>query len=242
MICKLCDQEAELQYSHIIPEHVYGKLYDDKHRYSGITLEGDTKLEQKGLREKLLCRECEQMLNDKYEKYFSTFWISGKALPDTTTADAITITVSDYIKFKLYMLSILYTASISSLNTFSGVALGVHESRIKNMLIKGFDCEYYSIFGTVICNSDNKIENRIIIPPCRKRYDGHIVYQIIFSGCAWYIKISNHRCHDIQEFCLKPNGQLQLTVDKMHEFAEIINIHNTLTSKGNGKTEQTQEQ
>lgn len=236
MACKLCDNEAELQNSHIIPEHVYGKLYDDKHRYSGITLDGDTKLEQKGLRERLLCRECEQMLNDKYEKYFYDFWIRDSALPDSIDTGCIIITVSDYIKFKLYMLSILYRASISSLNTFSGVSLGVHEDRIKNLLMTESDCENYSIFGTAICNSDNRIEKRIIIPPCRKRYGGHVVYQIIFAGCAWYIKTSNHRCHDIEEFCLKPNGQLQLTVDKMHDFAEIINIHNTLTSSENGKT------
>ena len=238
MICKLCKNDKELRNSHIIPEHIYGSLYNDKHKCIGITADGDSKKLQKGFREQLLCNDCEQFLNDKYEKYFFNFWIKNNTLPSDITSDHLIVQIDNYLKFKLYHFSILFRASVSSHAFFSGVFLGAHEEIIRSMLLNESDNKNYTLFGTIICNNNNKIEDRIIVQPGKKRYAGHIVYQMIYAGCAWYLKVSNHRCKDIEEFCLKPDGKLQLTVDKMHEFAEIINIHNALNTNENSKQKQ----
>ena len=69
MICILCQQEKRLCDSHIIPEFAYADIYDDKHRavtFSPIAPD-ERKFEQKGVRDKLLCTDCEGFINDHFE-------------------------------------------------------------------------------------------------------------------------------------------------------------------------------
>jgi hypothetical protein len=75
--CKLCLKVTILNKSHIIPEFMYNKVYNNspKRFYSlHINLSNNPvsrkKIEQKGIREYLLCNDCESQLS-KYEKYFS---------------------------------------------------------------------------------------------------------------------------------------------------------------------------
>lgn len=70
MACRLCQKDKPLQNSHVVPEFFYKPSYDKKHRiYARISgkLAHMPPL-QKGLREPLLCRDCEQKLSP-YEKY-----------------------------------------------------------------------------------------------------------------------------------------------------------------------------
>ena len=73
--CRLCCQEKELRHSHILPEFMYQNLYDNspKRFYTlNVDLENSDnskrKIEQKGIREYLLCGDCEVQLS-KYENY-----------------------------------------------------------------------------------------------------------------------------------------------------------------------------
>src|SRR3546814_927086 len=72
MHCALCLLPKPLQDSHIIPEFLYGVMYDDKHRYNVLSLapERRERIEQKGVREQLLSRDCEQKFS-KLERYAS---------------------------------------------------------------------------------------------------------------------------------------------------------------------------
>lgn len=68
--CRLCGASDRLQNSHVLPEFIYENLYDPKHRFLdlGSSNEKILKIQQKGLREKLLCGDCEMHLC-KYESY-----------------------------------------------------------------------------------------------------------------------------------------------------------------------------
>ena len=58
MKCRLCETEvSSLKKSHIIPECLYEKIYDEKHRFIPISNENyqDLRVEQLGYREELLC-------------------------------------------------------------------------------------------------------------------------------------------------------------------------------------------
>src|SRR5436190_2368333 len=69
--CRLCLQFVpKLRNSHIIPEFFYKLIYDAKHQFN-VFSDTDSppgRLEQKGLREYLLCGDCEQKLG-RWEKY-----------------------------------------------------------------------------------------------------------------------------------------------------------------------------
>src|SRR5680860_660682 len=69
-VCKLCGTSAAIVKSHILPEFVYQNLYDPQHRFLdlGSSNEKTLTIQQKGLRERLLCKDCEIKLC-KYESY-----------------------------------------------------------------------------------------------------------------------------------------------------------------------------
>jgi hypothetical protein len=64
--CALClDTNVKLAQSHIVPEFLYKALYDSKHRFQVISTNPSVRnsLEQKGLREPLLCKACEATIS-----------------------------------------------------------------------------------------------------------------------------------------------------------------------------------
>lgn len=62
MACALCLVNTQLRLSHIVPEFMYRQMYDVKHRFFAMTAMSSerVRLHQKGLREELLCDQCEQ--------------------------------------------------------------------------------------------------------------------------------------------------------------------------------------
>ncbi len=67
-VCKLCRKSAKLSFSHILPEFLFAPIYDDLHRTMLVSSSEKEKLVQKGVREYLLCQECETKLS-RYEGY-----------------------------------------------------------------------------------------------------------------------------------------------------------------------------
>ncbi len=129
MNCKLCDEQQTLCDSHIIPEFCYRALYDERHKAVLVKNEParESKL-QKGFRERLLCPDCEAFLNESYEKYFKEIWFDLGKCPSTTDERVIRVDGLDYRRFKLFHLSVLWRASISTREEFSAVSLGPHEA------------------------------------------------------------------------------------------------------------------
>ena len=81
-ICKLCLQKKKLVRSHIIPEFLYKRLYNEKHQF--FVISNDSKIHdrvlQKGLREYLLCQECDGEILSSYEHYTSRVLNGGEDL------------------------------------------------------------------------------------------------------------------------------------------------------------------
>src|SRR3989304_4401196 len=105
MECKLCQKKKSLRKSHIIPEFFYRPGYDEKGRLfvvrQGIS---EDRYIQKGIREYLLCSECEHFLNDNYEKYFHEFWYEKKNMPKEAVSNIYKVRGLDYAKAKLFLL------------------------------------------------------------------------------------------------------------------------------------------
>jgi hypothetical protein len=66
--CKLCMSAGPLRRSHIVPEFLYKPLYDQKHSFSGIADSGRLSTLQIGLRERMLCQDCEARLQKWEDK------------------------------------------------------------------------------------------------------------------------------------------------------------------------------
>ena len=126
MKCKLCNEVKELQNSHIFPEFLYKPLYDEKHRFHMLAAQGafDT-VEQKGLREKLLCLQCERRMN-KYETYVSRVFNGTEPIKVETHGRLTYLSELKYDLFKLFGMSILWRAGVSQLPFFLNLWLCIY--------------------------------------------------------------------------------------------------------------------
>ncbi|MEI6333114.1 MAG: hypothetical protein WCS87_01015 [Methylococcaceae bacterium] len=231
MTCRLCTLDKELQNSHIIPEFLYKPLYDDKHRAQRLSKIGEQqeykkrKLLQKGLREKLLCFDCEQLLNDRYEKYFKQLWFDEKALPSKFGADTeIKLNGLNYGKFKLFHLSILFRASVSSLPEFEQVTLGVHEKSLREMLIYELSDsdKKYPILCHALTKGNHEVQYGLITNPFKTRQpSGHTSYSFCFGGCVWCYIIDSREVASFSSFMLTSKGELGIMSTSWETFLNL---------------------
>ncbi len=220
MYCKLCQNNKKLMNSHIIPEFIYKPLYDDKHRFhvlSTYSAKGKP-MEQKGIREKLLCTDCEQHLS-KYEGYARKVLFGGVNIVVQNDNGGIVVSEIDYKYFKLFQLSILWRASVSSHKMFKNVNLGKHQHMIRQMIlsdIPGHQEEYCCVMMAIKSGSDGM--GTFIDQPEKGRIDNHVVYRFIFGSIVWIYFVSSHKIPKlINDFLLTEKGNIRLAVKDISE-------------------------
>jgi len=232
MICSLCGKDRELKASHIIPEWVYTDLYDEKHRFHVLTstTKRSKPFEQKGLREKLLCDDCEQKFS-RYEKYAREVIKGGESVIVRKYQDKIEVSDIDYTLFKLFQISVLWRAGIAKNEMFSRVDLGPHENTLRNMLIAeepGDPTKYGCLMFGIIAERD-VVSDLIDQPECL-RLEGIRCYRFVFSGFVWVFFVASHPPNrNANRFMLSEKGVITICIRRFQDlqylkcFAE--NIH-----------------
>lgn len=190
--CRLCRSEGDLRASHILPEFLYGALYDEKHRMLGVKPESNAKHEllQKGIREYLLCAGCEQHLS-RYERYAAEVL---RGLPDLSQMKAggvAKIPGVDYASFKLFQLSLLWRAGVSRQASFDQVRLGEHEVRLRKMILTN-DPGKPLDYGCVLIRPMGEPISELIKFPIHSRLLGHHAYQMVVWALIWIYVVSSH--------------------------------------------------
>jgi hypothetical protein len=142
MVCKLCQQKYDLRESHIISEAFYEGVYDKKHRAVPISMKNsELKFIQKGIREKLLCGDCEQKLS-KWESILKRDLVDiGNQKSEFLAINHIDeklfkVEGIRYKEFKLAILSIVWRMSITSDPFFESYRLGVYEEKLRKNLLE----------------------------------------------------------------------------------------------------------
>lgn len=227
MICKLCLKDKKLLKSHILPEFFYEPLYDPPHRFNILYTGAGEKNEykQKGIYEKLLCDDCEKLLS-KYEKYASGLFCDGIALKTNVTG-------INYQKFKIFQLSILWRAGVSTNKIFSEVNLGPHEDRIRRMILQEQPGKYYE-YGCILIAilNKNKLFKQIISPKLL-RICGYHCFRFVMGGCCWTYFVSNrNQLTPYKDGFMKEDGSLIIYKNNIKEFPFIKDLAHELYTKG----------
>ena len=195
--CALCLEHRPLCNSHIVPEFLYAKLYNEKHQTMGIHGRGNDGfgLLQKGLRERLLCKACESLINLKYEIPFRQAWIDSRALPPGVWTFGETRVVRvPYSHFKLFHLSVLYRAAIAKRRTYSGVTLSLDEIiRLRRMILAGDPGPVgrYRIAALAAIHHRSHELVEMISSPQIVSDHGRRFFQMMYGGVEWTIKLSS---------------------------------------------------
>ncbi|MEC4090141.1 hypothetical protein [Pseudoalteromonas rubra] len=141
MVCRLCGNDATLKKSHIIPRSYFKSLKSKGGQLISVTCDDVTepKRTNSDPKEKLLCEACESFLSDNYERYGTRLFKDTKNV--NKTKKYIEFNGFKFKEYYLFLISILWRASVSSMPEFSAVDLGRKfeeylESCLKNKSIK----------------------------------------------------------------------------------------------------------
>ena len=119
--CKLCDQDKELRKSHSIPRTFFAGIKED----GKCIIFEDKKAELKGNfdpKEFMLCGDCESFLSKEYEAYGTHVLRGYKDVKKYD--DCVVFKNFKYERFYLYLISILWRASVAEDKHYTLVELG----------------------------------------------------------------------------------------------------------------------
>lgn len=218
--CRLCGKSADLCDSHIIPELAHSRAYDESHRVREIR-RGDRSPRwiQKGIRDRLLCRECEGHLN-QWESYFNETWY--RQVPTLLDVPGREIAVEvDYARFKLFHLSVLWRASISTARGFDRFRLP-DEERLWELLI-ALDpgpVEYWRVVGAVIVSPGTlRPCHGVIMPPAALGTEGRRrSWTMLFAACAWTYLPDGAAFPEYDGFALDAGGTMRMPVIDLQRY------------------------
>lgn len=228
MKCKLCLKDRALRNSHVVPEFMYTPLYDDKHRFHVVSASepGRKKREQKGLREKLLCQECETKLS-VYERYVSQVFSGAIPAQSERNGDLVKIKGLDYTHFKLFGLSILWRAGVSRNKYFEKVRLGPHEESLRKLVAENNpgNPDQYGFFLSPIVHNGQEVKD-LMVQPTYSRLGGHLCYRFVFGGLVWVFVVSTHSPPKVfRNTFINLEGEMLMLVS---ELSELTFIHRTM--------------
>jgi len=212
-ICQLCLKESELRNSHILPEFFYLSTYEsrDAHRTLEITHDAERTI-QKGLREYLFCQECETKLS-RYEGYAAKLIRNIPNIKSDSSEKYLCLDDIDYLRFKLFQLSILWRASIAKGVAFTQVSLGPHEEIIRSMLYDenpGKPAAYGCLMMTM---PHTEVLHQILVSPVRvsPRPFGHTAYKFMTGNITWLFFVTSHTINNqVQDLFLQETGSLKI--------------------------------
>ena len=202
-------------------------MYDDIHRFHVLSSVPDLpdSMAQKGLREKLLCGGCETHLS-RFEKYARGVLSGGVPLDYKKEGRVVQVYGVDYTQFKLFQLSILWRAGVSTLQMFEKVELGPHESTLRRMLLEsdpGYEHSYACIMFGLVDESGNRMD--MIVQPRKIHIDGHACYRFIVGGFMWVFFVTNRKpTGSYKVGFLKATGELVFVIKNILEAKDIVNF------------------
>lgn len=220
MPCALCKCDRELRDSHVIPEFIYTPLYDDKHRFHVLSSgERPHGYGQKGIRERLLCDDCEEQFS-KHEKYVSEVLTGRIRVNSKREGKLVHISGLDYRHFKLFALSVLWRAAVSSRRSSL--------DPIQNLYAHNYDdpgpSERYGVFIAPLVRENREDQKDLIVQPTRSRFEGHLCYRFVFGGLIWVFVVSNHAAPKLfRGAFLNEKGEMLMLVTDVSEVRFLMN-------------------
>ncbi len=233
-ICKLCMEQKELiRKSHIIPAFMYNGMFDENNKLSfqpireGAIEKHEIKRPSDGEYEGgLLCNECDNtLLGHYFEDYASKAMYGGRLVASECplfqscisqhNIEFIKCTRINYTKYKLFLLSVLWRASISNRSFFSEISLGQkHEEEIRRMIFNkdAGEVDKFPIFISSYLNHKD-LPREIIIQPRKIQDDQLKVFVFLINGYLYTFYVNEENASlpaYVTAETIKPNNELNI--------------------------------
>lgn len=214
MKCKLTNTEGKGINAHIIPKSFYA--IDPKETLPTRLI---TNVEGKyskrcpiGVYDNTIVTEEGERIFSDWDDYASELLIEKKShfepIEHNGEVVAFQIPEYDYKKLKLFFLSVLWRASVSTQEFFKKVNLGPHEALVRAALLEG-DAKNSDWFAVSIAKWSDHPDGAGMMDPYRTRFDGLNYYVMYLEHYIVYYKVDKRIPKEaFQAIQLKPNSSL----------------------------------
>jgi hypothetical protein len=225
--CNLCFKKNGSVKSHVIPKFMFKSIFDEKHKISRIDFTADHRstTSDTGYDTKILCKECDTGLLNNYEIYAcNTFFkaIEGKRAKKIILTskekregfERINVSGLDYNKLKLFFLSILWRAHVTTNSFFKSVNIAAYGDQIRLMLQKGIACDDLTFKIVLVkINKNSARPFNALIPPRKIKENNNSFYVFYINSYMIFFNISLYNQAPIfKNAYLKETGELELLI------------------------------
>jgi len=214
---------------------MYQDIFDEKNRLHFIKSEKGL-IQRQGLRQSgefesnILCHDCDNKILGKLDRYASLTLYEGneKILENRITKNGTKYIYSaeiDYTYFKLFLLSILWRASISNRLFFKEVQLGPYEDQIRQMILNNDPGEQMQFPCLIITYLNLKdYPKNLVAQPSRIRKNGGTVYRFLIGGMIYIYYITKSTIPKwLADIAINPNGEMKIVYSPPYYAKKLFN-------------------
>ena len=226
-LCRLCHVPSKLCESHIFPRSFIKFVRDEGTNKFYEMYDKAHNLIQDGPKERLLCGPCEQRIS-RYEKYFKEAVHLSRHGIEILQADEVAVIRNlDYGNVKLFLLSVLWRMSVSSLPQCRAVELGEKEEVIRRMLIQEHPGENQTFpVCAVIPLINGRMEECVLCTPFVST--AHDVYALIVGGILYFVSMKQGHVFPCRMCLLDESGDWTMPLlefEKVPFLADFLGRH-----------------
>ena len=195
MKCKFCGNESALIEAHIIPAGLFRRLRQGKKSLEMITNKAGeyTKKSPTGVYDKtIVCSKCENIWQE-WDNYAQLILadkpLNGRVRYHNNKRICYIVNNYEYRKLKLFFISMVWRASVSSQPFFSKVSLGQFEDSAKKHIANN-DPGDSEAFSVTLAKFNHPLAKSILDPHADK-YSGVNYLRFYLAGYIAYIKVDH---------------------------------------------------
>lgn len=225
MKCKLCDEDKKLVKAHIIPRSLYKPLLEGGQPLSVLSTSPTSRPKKSRIGiydNEIVCQDCEKIFSpwdDYAQKVLLAEPKEEDFLIDMGQKLAFKM-VADYVKLKLFFISLLWRASKSKVDFFKRINIRPSEEQLKKMILLGNPGNFDN-FAVILAKFDDPL-GTIFQSPFRQRFNGINFCQFYLAGYVAYIKTDKRPSPEVfREFILTPKRPLIVILRNLRHSKEF---------------------
>jgi len=215
MICKGCYADKQLVKAHIIPESFFRDLRADEKTLLLISNRAGVHKKKAPIGvydETILCRECEDRF-EHIDDYAAKVLVNNDGIEKIRSNGEVTayrLNEVDTDLIKLFVISLLWRASISRQDFYKKVNLGPLEQKAKDLVWEGSTGNRHDFSFVLAKFDDTEKISKVILEPHSERWFGRKYYRFYIASYVLYVKVDSQNTPKIWERFISSDNTLLL--------------------------------
>ncbi|WP_286261992.1 hypothetical protein [Thalassotalea atypica] len=240
VFCKGCGENKKLIKAHIIPKSFYMDLRANANHLNIVPSNVGERQSRSNIGDydtNILCKDCDTIM-EKYDDYGKKLLLDQRDsfIEHERNGQLLGWEVHnfDYLKLKLFFLSILWRASISSRPFFRRVSLAQYEDKLKELIWNEQDDDNHT-FGCVVAKflpANIEGVEKSILDPDKTTLEGRNYYRFYFGGYNIWIRVDERGVPaQFKHAEIKNGGSLKVVPRDFQESKEFKMLEKSVKSR-----------